>query len=367
MIQDEGYRELETIIYEAAVVPELWPAALAKLSAAGNAAGAALVCVNERGVHMTTDPVLAEVGKRFVNEGWMARNSRGNSVIARGLVGLPRFVTEEDYFEPGQELTDPMINELFRPAGFGWAAGFLVQLPHGDIVILNVEQYWDRGPIRGADLARYDSLYPHLARAAMLSGRSDFERVRTAIDTLAAVGLPGVAVTPTGRVVLANDDFAAATATWTTGGSDVLRLHDRVAAAQLTEALDSIHLTQSQRSIPLRSAAGGAITAVLHAIPIRRAAHDIFGSAAAIVVLTEPKRGTADSTLIQAMFDLTPAELSIARALADGQTVAAMAIATGRSIHTVRNQLKTLMEKTGSSRQVELVLMMQQLGRNTPA
>jgi len=358
---DEDYAACEQAIYEAAVVPEMWPAVLAQLGTVSNSAGGALLCLNERGPHLAHAPVLDRVAKRFIDEGWMNRNGRAGGAAAKGLVGVPRFVNEDDYFAPGGAEADPMVRELFRAEGFGWAAGFLVQLPYGDLVVMNVEQYYERGPIRGDDLARLDSLYPHLARAAMLAGRADFERVRTAIDTLTAIGIPAAAITPSRRVVLANERFTASTHVWTTRGGDRLGLHDRAADAMLAASVEHLDGVGGPRSVPVRNEPGGPVVAVVQIVPIRRAAHDIFGNTAAIVVLSEPSAGVADTTLLHSLFDLTPAELVVAQGLAAGQSVADIARQSGRSVATVRNQLKSAMSKTGSTRQVELVLLMQQL------
>ncbi|KQX40163.1 hypothetical protein ASD04_05870 [Devosia sp. Root436] len=366
-LSDDDYAAVEEAAYEAAIVPELWPDLLTRLGTISNSAGGALLSINERGMHLARAPALEKAAQRFLDEGWMTRNSRVGGVMAKGLVGLPRFVNEDDYFDsPADADADPMVRDLFREEGFGWAAGFMVQLPHGDMIVMNIEQYYERGPIRGDDLARLDSLYPHLARAAMLSARADFERVRTAIETLTALGLPAAALTPSGRVVLANDDFNQASHVWTTRGSDRLGLHDRVADTMLSGALEALKLARSPRSIPVRAEVGGAITSVIQVVPIRRAAHDIFGSTVAIVVLSEPKAGLAGATMVQSLFDLTPAEIGVVQAIVAGQTVAEIARQTSRSVETVRNQLKTAMAKTGCSRQVELVLLVRQLTDHMP-
>ena len=72
----QGSREfvdLEAAIYEAAIVPELWPDALAELNRLSDTAGTAMVCINERGVHMTTTANMVEVGRRFVSVNPMRR------------------------------------------------------------------------------------------------------------------------------------------------------------------------------------------------------------------------------------------------------------------------------------------------------
>jgi DNA-binding CsgD family transcriptional regulator len=359
-VSDE-HIDLEAAIYEAAIVPELWPSALEGLNRASWTAGTILVCLNERGVHTVTTPSMDDLGRRFVAEGWMSRNTRAQELIAQGYLGAHRFVTEEDIFEPDRELTDPMINELCRPYGFGRGAGMIVEVPHGDTVIFSVEQYWDRGHVRGASLDTLNSLYPHLARSALMAGRADFRRVQTAMETLAALNIPAVAVSPTGRVILANAQFEASPHVWSTRGGEVLALHDLTASRMLTEALETLSLVKGPRSVPVRETAGGRVTGVLQVIPIRRAAHDVFGSSAAIIVLSEPQKEGRQATLIQSLFDLTPAELAVAKDIAAGLTAKQIALGSGRSINTVRNQLAAILHKTGCSRQSELVILMNQL------
>ncbi|NLG54753.1 MAG: helix-turn-helix transcriptional regulator [Rhodococcus sp.] len=341
----------------------MWPNALTTLNAISDTAGTAMVCVNERGVHLATTPNMDEIGRRFVDENWSERNSRGQLAFEKGLVGVSRFATGEELFAPGEQDMDPMTSELFRPYGFGFVAGFIVELPHGDTVIMNVEQYQTKGPIGGKSLDRLNALYPVLARAATLSARASIQHARTAVEALAAIGIPAAAVTPTGRVVLANEAFSEASHIWTTRGGDRIGLHDRVAAKMLIGALETLELARSPRSIPVRANAGGAVSAVVQVVPVRRAAHDIFGSTDAILILSEQKSQATDATLIQSLFDLTPAEIAVAQSVTAGLSVGDIAQSSGRSIETIRSQLKGAMAKTGSSRQLELALLMRQLGR----
>ena len=363
---DGTHDEIETAIYEAAVLPELWPHALAQLNRFSDTVGTALVCVNERGLHLTCTPSMERVSSRFISENWMMRNTRGAAAAARGLVGYPGFLTEKDIYPPGGELQDPMVNELFRPEGLGRGAGFTMQLPHGDVVIVTVEQYWDQGPIAGEPLERLNSVYTHLARATMLASRVDLQKARTAVETMSALGLPAAALTPSGRVVIANREFDASHEYWTTAAKDRLALHDKQADAMLSSGLVGLTQARGNRSIPLRETPGGPISAVLQLVPIRRSGADIFGSSAAIAVLSQPKAGMPSATLVQSLFDLTPTEIAIARALAEGKTAAQIATESFRSINTVRNQVRSIMSKTGCTRQTELIIMMRQLAGGPP-
>ncbi len=98
---------------------------------------------------------------------------------------------------------------------------------------------------------------------------------------------------------------------------------------------------------------------VVHLVPVRRAARDIFTAAASIVIVTPVSRGEAPSaTVIQGLFDLTPAEARVARLLAGGDSVNEIAAASSTSAGTVRNQLKAVFAKTGVSRQGELISLL---------
>jgi DNA-binding CsgD family transcriptional regulator len=64
--------------------------------------------------------------------------------------------------------------------------------------------------------------------------------------------------------------------------------------------------------------------------------------------------------LLQALFDLTPAEARVASMLIDGKSVDAISRIQGVSLNTVRTQLKSVFVKTGVERQVDLVSMLGQ-------
>jgi DNA-binding NarL/FixJ family response regulator len=349
--------EIADRLYEAALLPELWPEALARLAEYTDTGGAAVLSINERGVRIVTSPSLRDVGEQVIREGWMDRSGRAEGVVRRGLVGAPRFLTEVDYFDAGQVETDPIVNEVFKPAGFGWAAGFLNMLPHDDLVLVNVEQYWNRGPIEGDTLDRLNQLYPVCARASSLAARNDYVKVRSAIETLGTIGLPAVALTRTGRVEFANDLFSSAEHVWTTRAGERIALIDAAADRQLAEALQGGALL----SLPLRRGEDREIFGVLQLTPIRRSAHDIFGRSSHIAVLSEARTQTLNGRLVQSLFDLTPTELQVASAIAAGQTVAEIAQKSGRSWRTVRNQLNSVLAKTGCSRQADLIIIMRQL------
>jgi DNA-binding CsgD family transcriptional regulator len=358
----EQLGDFEDAAYEAAVIPENWPKVLAQVSALSSTAGTGLVAISERGVHITASPSLEAAGRKIVTEGYMTRSGRAAGAIAKGLVGLPRFLNEYDFYSDLSDAdSDPIVQDVFRPIGLGWAAGFVNKLPHDDLLVVNVEQRFELGPIQGDDLARLDSLYSPLARAAMIGARADFAKVRSAVETLGELGLPAAGVTRSGRVHIANTLFAGRVDVWTTRGRDIIALLDQTADALLRESLQAVDDVKAPRSVPIRGEPDGPISGVVQVLPIRRTANDVFGGTAAILVLTTG--AVPDATLIHALFDLTPAELAVAARVAEGMSPKQVAMLTGKSVNTVRNQLSSAMTKTGTHRQLDLALLFSQLAK----
>lgn len=66
-------------------------------------------------------------------------------------------------------------------------------------------------------------------------------------------------------------------------------------------------------------------------------------------------RPLPDTFMLAAMYDLTPAEARVASALCAGDAPSDIADRHNLSIHTVRSQVKAVLEKTSCTRQAELV------------
>ena len=114
----------------------------------------------------------------------------------------------------------------------------------------------------------------------------------------------------------------------------------------------------SVRSFPLRDADDRAVL-VVHLIPIRRSAHDIFTGGYALLVVTPVAAPAAPPIeLMRSLFDLTASEARVARGLAVGQTLEEIAASGGVAMSTVRTQLRRVLEKTGCARQAEVVSLL---------
>ncbi|MFZ5672401.1 MAG: helix-turn-helix transcriptional regulator [Pseudomonadota bacterium] len=344
-------------IYEAAVLPEFWPRVLRGFVQLAECRAAALVATRAGSFKwIGCSPLAEELARQHYSFPGGADRSR--RLMAMNRAG---FVGDHEVYTKDEMLAEPLYSECLIPTGFGRGIATAINVPTGDTIILSAEGDYRLGPFTPAIFASLDSLRPHLARSALVAARLAFERARTAVETLSGLGLAACAVTRAGTVLVANAEFDAARSQWTTRGGNRIALTDRRADGLLNETLGLIATEQGVRSLPLIPEEEGP-PAVLHVVPIRRAAFDLFGQAEAILVLTTASARPSEATpLLQALFDLSPAEAVVAARIAVGQTADQIAGADGKSVETVRNQLKSVLGKTGCRRQVDLARLLAQL------
>ncbi len=348
-------------IYEAAVLPDRWPGLLDLIVARHDAKGALLMANLPNGVAWLGTEATTPVFEAFLREGWMAHNDRVPRLIARRHAG---FLTDGDFYSDEEMLSLPMYAEFLRPHGMNAAAATAVTGATGDGLVLSIEGFEDQSLARAA-VPDLDALRPHLARAAMLSGQLNLQRARASVDALGMIGAPAAVVGRSRRLISTNLRFERLMPSLADDGPSGLRLRDSSADLLFRSALDSSGTGQGGSSIPIRGAELEPAR-VLHIVPLRRSALDVFAHGLALVVVSEPQLKASDPSLIQALFDLTPAEARLAAALAEGATLASAADALGVTQHTVRSQLKSVFLKTGVERQQQLVGLLVSLNACAP-
>jgi len=354
---DTGFPGLVDFAYEAAVVPELWPQLLDRISSQVESIGGTLFAANPYGTRWIASGEAVQVLDDFIREGWMEKNTRMYRLAQSGYSG---FANDLDLFTPDEMAQDPSYTQFLWPRGLGWGAATLIPVPNGDALVFHLERRRDRGPVERHLLDALDGLRPHLARAAMLSARMQFERARVAVETLNAIGLPAAVLGARMHMLAANGLLEALDAQVAIRAGDRLALTSPPANTLLRETLDRLEVLDEAvaASIPLPAQAGHP-SAVLHLLPVRRAALDIFSNARALLVVTQLAAASAPGAdLLAGLFDLTPAEARIARALTEGLTLQDAATRYGLSLETVRSQLKSVLSKTGTHRQTELVALL---------
>jgi DNA-binding CsgD family transcriptional regulator len=345
-----AFETLTDLIYEAAVLPELWPAVLDQLAEIAGAQGTILIAADLEAHRWINSASLDRLMEDFVSGGWSRVRGRTTRLLGARHAG---FILEEDVYTPEELERDVLIRNFLRPRGLGWGTGTAFPLSTGDTLIFSIERRFADGPVPRAATVALDTLRPHLGRAALLSARLKLERARASMQVLEMLGLPAAILTAGGRLQDRNAGFSALVP------SVVRDLRERVTlvhpgADGLLAAALAARPGLSARSIPIPDD-GENPALVVHILPMRGAAQDVFGGGTLLMVATPvTPRPVPGAEVLAGLFDLTAAEARIARGIADGGTIAILAAQQGVSLETIRSQLKAIFAKTGVTRQVDL-------------
>jgi DNA-binding CsgD family transcriptional regulator len=351
--------DLVSRIYEAAVIPEQWSGVLAATAQFAGAKDAVLIATR---------------GTSFA--GWLMSSPEFNDIVVghsqhyptnlrtSRLIGAQYagFLHDRDLLTQDEIDREPVYQDFLIPRGYGSGVATAIASPSGDNIIIHAEFGHTDGPRRPDILTGLNKLRPHFARAALLSSQLGLERARAMTEALGMLALPGAVLRGAGKLYTANAAFEALMPGLIRDRRERLYLADDDADRLLAAALARVSLPGSPaaavNSIPVAAGEGG-LPYILHLLPIRGVANDVFTQATALLIVTPVDRAavpTAD--VLQGLFDLTPAEARIARGIAAATSIDALATAQGVTRETVRSQLKTVLAKTGVNRQSELVSLL---------
>lgn len=350
--------QLTDRIYEAGLVPELWPLLLSDLGTTIGGTGGFLFMLRDGYARVVCSEEVAHIADQFMGDGWNKRDPCLPRSIALGHAG---FVNDNDLLSDDEIASNDVYRNFYRPHGVGYRAGTIIAIPNGDSVAIVLPRHQDLGPVVRSSIDFLDVLRPALGRAALTSNRMDLRRARAMADTLATLGLPGAVLRGRGKVYAANEPFEALMPGLFQDRHDRLKLANADADSLLHDALMRLPLAQdrsSVNSIPI-AAKDDVPPMILHLLPIRGAAHDVFSQATALLVVTSIDRANVpNARMLQGLFDLTPAESRLAGLIGQAQSPREAAFGLGISEENARTTLKRIFSKTGTRRQAELVRLL---------
>lgn len=221
------------------------------------------------------------------------------------------------------------------------------------------------GVIGATEMNGLRLLGPHFRRAVTISNLFDMKAIQAATftSTLDTMAVAVFLVDETLAIVHAN----AAAETMLSKG-DPLRLEQGVLALPAREAGDALEaavrqaandeaaLGQKGIGIPVRRADGD--PCVIHVLPlehgeIRRGLAGRARAAVFVAPASVPPRLPTDALTL--LYDLTPAESRVLEMVCEGATQDRISDALGIARSTVKTHVLHVFEKTGTSRQIDLV------------
>jgi DNA-binding CsgD family transcriptional regulator/GAF domain-containing protein len=343
-------------IYEAAFVPDGWPKVLEAISGISDAASSQFMVFSEnappRGASQAN---LKGVFDTFIaGDTWKASDSVQKIYVARPA----NFVVVDDAMTPEEIEHDP-ARIMLRAKGIGQCLCTAVPLPGGELATFTVQRWLAGGSFERRTIDLLDGIRPHLARAGLMAARLRLEQAQATVSALQAIGLPAAVIAASGRVLATNDLLTTMADIFLPAAHDRMIIGDLEADLLFQQAVAENRRHGVVRSIAVkRDEERPAV--VLHVVPLRRQALDIFAGADLLVAATVPAPTAMVpwAGLLTSLFDLTPAEARLAGQLAAGMSLAAAAERAGIGFGTARNYLQRIFRKTGTHQQGQLVALL---------
>jgi DNA-binding HTH domain-containing proteins len=247
--------------------------------------------------------------------------------------------------------------------GYRWEAGGVLAMIDGAPLLFTTQRRGNKERFGSSELEAMEALFPHFTRAAQISIRLALARAEGVLFAFDQMACGGILLGHNGRVLKVNAcaeqlmgkgiDIAGGRIVASNSAGNAA-LQGIIQAALASEV--GLKRERTRPTVVIERYESGPLIA--YAIPLKGGIRDVFNPGKAVLVLEEPEaRRQVAGTALAETFGLTPAEVRVAVALAEGKDLAAIAEEHRVSIGTIRSQLKSLMAKTDTHRQAELVTL----------
>lgn len=340
-----------------------WTSALDTLARATGARIGQLAAIDRSGaqvVNLLSGTSADEIEDYVVSGGPdPSLNPRTRAVL---MAPEMRCISESDFATP--ELIDrtPIYTGLFRRGDVPYSSHIRLESTPGLITALSMLRPRSSGHTTPDEVRLIEAVAPGVSSAVKTGIAIGAMMDRMRLDTAEQLSGPTVLLGSELRVVSMSPE-----------AEQLVRRgqHLRVRLGRLvaSDDADTAALQNACRSVrTYGSTARGSMPVALRAIgmpPLHGEVHPLpirlpggLSTAHAMLTVNMPRRANRVHTAsaAKAAFGLTEAESEIAALLTEGNTLQAVADRRGTSLATVRSQVKTLLAKTGTHRQAEMVL-----------
>jgi DNA-binding CsgD family transcriptional regulator len=362
MPSSDTIHDLVGQIYDAAMDGDHWPDLMTRIADHCGGANAALVIVDPDIHQSTVITPRADPKSRAEYQRHWWRFDPISVLAAKARPG--RFVSVAD-LDRDAYFSSAFYNEFRRFTGYGDYVLTTTLFRDGNAFgnfVLQTSRSRDEVTSRTLRDARI--VVPHIERAVAIARKFHRLEMQQAIigrdrkSGEAAV----VMVNAAGKRVYSDakaEDILSGTGPISICNERV-RAHDLTADIRLASAIEACARTETGNPcgetlrLPRRD---GKPPLTVEVLPYRANPANPYGApAAAILLIRDPVAGKGmDAGLLRARYGLTPAEAALALEMRAGDGRGAAAAWCGISINTARTHLMRIFEKTGVSRQAELM------------
>ncbi len=354
--------DLIGVVYDAAIDPTRWEGAIERVAQFVGGAGGGLFCKDVGAVHAS---IPHRVGFQMPLPVALFQQIYP-AAEGHFLGDLEQPIATTDLMSSGELAESELYRQWAEPQGLVDFLSAVVERSTISAAIFGVFRHRRNGVVDDQARRQMKLIAPHIRRAVLIGRMFEFKaaEVATFVDAFDGLSAGMYLVDANGRLIHAN-----ATGHALLGAGDILSsVAGRLVAreAQIDRALREVFAAAGQGdaalgtrgiAVPLTGKDGERYIA--HALPLtsgaRRRAGVVSTAAAALFVRKASLAVPSASQAIGSAFKLTPTELRVLMAIVEVGGVPEVAAAFGIAHTTVRTHVTRLFEKTGTSRQADLV------------
>lgn len=282
--------------------------------------------------------------------------------IQRGIkLGISKVGASQDLLTDAEFQETEFYRDWCRHLDVFYVVGSVFRTGQEELGVVGIHRPRASGTYVEEHKSLVSRFLPHIQRALQIRnrlGQAAFLQ-RVSLENLNRTDTATVVVAADGHVLFANPQAEALFV-----HSGAVCVHNgRLGAATQSDTVRLLSLIRSASNMGEARNEPGGVMALRkpNALPLTvlvapfRLALTGLPAPGAIIFIRDPNRSISAVAALQALFQLTPAEARIAEALANGKSLAEIAVSQRASRQTVRKQLKAIFAKTGTNRQAQCV------------
>ena len=376
MVSLEEFSELLEVLYSAPLQQEQWERFLTLVSKHTEAQNGAFLCAN----HRLGLSVFAQGGSSLLDgvdlltyKEKFAPSDPFRAPVLR--MGRPGVVRDEDLLPNEGLLKTDMYRHLLAPQGYRYATLVLLTVNVRRLEALSIWRSMEQGPMEEDSIRLLNLLLPHIQKALEIRNviAVAHQRLASAEAMVDASATATFLLTREGRVLHRN-----AAAELLLRETVALALHDGTLIATEARFKEPLRKLFQDAAVPVSSQWKAE---PVHALALHRSSgkkplqllasplppsHRDRSKADLVLLVTDPEKPLSfPDDVLRALYGLTPAQTEVANGLLTGYTLDEIATLRRVSLGTVRQQVKSILNRTGTSRQSDLIKLLMTLPQAT--
>jgi DNA-binding CsgD family transcriptional regulator len=356
--------KLARVITEAAFDPAKWEVVCDLISSEIGAKAAIILPFQQDTVKISAphSQSIREGFRKYMEDGWYKKDVR-----VRGMPKLKAngYITDKDCIAYDEVRMSPYYQELLRPGGFQWFVGMAFESQE-DSWVIAVQADVKRDPFTDTEIRKLLAHRQQLNTSVAIAREFEFQRIQGAVEILEQQGKAVIAFNEAGRVLHVSPkamSLVGSAITIVKGEVQAENDSDRPAFDRMLKAaFQSIRFSLPMpQPVPV-SASTSTPPLVAHVIRLPERQRGLLQRAALLLIFVNPEL-TRDipAELLMNYFGITRAEARLAISILNGLTLEQHAKDGAISKVTARNQLQSLLSKTGTHSKTELVALLRRV------